>query len=74
MKSEGVSENQRHSSFLHEISSEIDERLTLKMKQVFAKRFKNYFDNYARSYLTDQDTTHPIHSPTLMRPGMKETY
>ncbi|MEN9447693.1 MAG: hypothetical protein RJA25_983 [Bacteroidota bacterium] len=64
MKRAGVGDKQIDSNFLQEISSEIDERLTIPMKQLFAKRFKDYFNHYARSYLADQDNSH-IHSPPI---------
>ncbi|MEN9916646.1 MAG: hypothetical protein RLY40_578 [Pseudomonadota bacterium] len=41
-----------HNKFLVEFSSAIDAMLTPKMKQVFAKRFDRYFDNYAKTYVS----------------------
>jgi hypothetical protein len=70
-KSNGAGKYAMHSAFLSEVSSDIDELLTPKMKQVFAKRFKNYFDNYARSYLAEQDASHHAYNSISMRAGMK---
>jgi hypothetical protein len=63
-KDAGADEYVRHSKFLAEASSDIDEFFTPKMKQVFAKRFETYFENYAESYLA-KNIFHLTHnSPT----------
>lgn len=71
-KSKGTDDKQLHSNFLREISSEIDERLIISMKNKFAKRFKNYFNGYAEPYLAAQDASHSKHtmdSFSPLRPG-----